>query len=68
MTDAEELLIWAWAIIANAGGGDWSREPDEWRTAAVRFRDEYHRLLARQRRPWWQRLFVRRGTVSVPKG
>lgn len=43
--EARDLAEVAWGIIANAGGGDWERETKEWRTAAVRWRDEYHRAL-----------------------
>lgn len=32
----------AWGIIANAHGGDWSQETDEWRSAAERWRDTYY--------------------------
>ena len=36
----------AWAIIANAYGGDWAiRAPTTWREAAERWRDEYHKYL-----------------------
>lgn len=35
------LLEEAWGIIANAGGGDWSRESEQWREAAVAFRQKY---------------------------
>lgn len=31
----------AWGIIANASGGNWSRESPEWQDAAVRWRDRY---------------------------
>jgi len=31
----------AWGVIANAGGGDWSRETAEWQHAAARWRDGY---------------------------
>jgi hypothetical protein len=43
---AEELCDWAWTIIANAGGGDWDRETDEWRNSAERWRDRWHAYLA----------------------
>ncbi len=36
-----KLLEAAWGIIANAGGSDWTRESEEWREAAARWRDEY---------------------------
>lgn len=36
----------AWGIIANAGGGDWTKETAEWQEAAARWRDEHwHPLL-----------------------
>ena len=38
---SEDLLATAWAIIANAGGGNWDRETREWREVAVRWRDRY---------------------------
>jgi hypothetical protein len=40
--DQEELLEAAWGLIANAGGGDWSQETEEWQDAAKRWRDQYH--------------------------
>jgi len=43
LVDAMEM---AWGIIANAGGGDWTHETDDWRTAAARWRDAYHEWLA----------------------
>lgn len=30
----------AWGLIANAWNGNWDEAPDEWREAAVRWRDE----------------------------
>lgn len=36
----------AWGIIANAFGGDWSKASADWRGAAERWRDEWHRRLA----------------------
>ena len=41
----DQLAGWAWTIIANALGGDWSLAPDDWRQAAERWRDEYHTTL-----------------------
>ena len=35
-------LEMAWALIANAGGGDWDTQADEWRQAAEKWRDDYH--------------------------
>lgn len=39
---AEELLYRAWVVIANAGGGDWSSQPAQWRAAAEQWRDDWH--------------------------
>ena len=44
-TKEGELLQLAWGIIANAGGGDWTRETPEWREAAVRWREGYHAMI-----------------------
>ena len=41
---ADELES-AWGIIANAGGGDWTKETPEWQEAAAKWRDRYHALL-----------------------
>ena len=39
------LLEEAWGLIANAGGGVWTRESKDWQEAAVRFRERYHQIL-----------------------
>jgi len=44
--EAEHLLEMAWGIIANAGQGDWTREGWQWKEAAERWRDQYHRYLS----------------------
>ena len=36
------LLMLAWGVIANAGGGDWTVETKEWQKAAAGWRDQYH--------------------------
>lgn len=35
-----DRLEYAWTIIANAGGGDWTKETKDWRHAAAKWRDE----------------------------
>jgi hypothetical protein len=40
------LLDFAWALIANAHGGDWDRSLPAWKQAAERWRDEYRDWLA----------------------
>jgi hypothetical protein len=44
-----DLLEFAWGIIANAGGGNWDRETDEWRESAVRFRERWFVLIGTAR-------------------
>lgn len=44
--DAAELL---WGVVANASGGEWKEQSEEWRGAAVRARDSYHATLDAQR-------------------
>ena len=41
--DEGDLLEAAWGLIANASGGDWSKADPEWRDAARRWRDKYHK-------------------------
>lgn len=41
----EDELMYAWTIIANAGGGDWNKESPDWRKAACRFRENVHKLV-----------------------
>lgn len=36
-----DLLDLAWGVIANVGGGDWSKESDDWRGAAESWRDAF---------------------------
>src|SRR4051812_31304096 len=43
-----ETLELAWGIIANAGGGDWSKESDEWVKTAVAWRERVMPQLAHQ--------------------
>ena len=35
-----DRLDYAWTIIANAGGGDWTKETQDWQQAAAKWRDE----------------------------
>jgi len=41
----ELSLELAWGVIANAGGGDWSRESADWQSAAIKWRDQYFSAL-----------------------
>ncbi len=44
-----DLLYYAWGIIANAGGGDWTTQTDDWQKAAASFREQWHELIAQLR-------------------
>jgi len=64
----KDLLDTAWAVIANAGGGNWTTEPKDWREAAEKWRDRYFDAIRpsddpvqRPGRPWWRRLLARFG-------
>ena len=43
--DMEELLELAWGIIANANEGNWDKATPEWKKAAEKWRDDYHKLI-----------------------
>lgn len=53
MNTKDDLLEYAWGIIANAGGGDWERESKVWQGAAARWRTDYFKLLDRQKPKRW---------------
>lgn len=40
-TEYFEMLDSAWGLIANAGGGNWDLQTEEWRQAAICFRNWY---------------------------
>jgi hypothetical protein len=42
----KDCAEYGWTIIANASGGDWTKEAKDWQEAAARFRDQYHACLA----------------------
>lgn len=44
-----DALETAWGVIANAGGGDWTKESPNWQFAAGRFRQMYHSGLGEMR-------------------
>lgn len=52
-TAASEACEIAWGIIANAGGGDWTLESEEWQKAAARWRDEHWHPLLRDTSSRW---------------
>lgn len=43
-SDRDELLDYAWAIIANAYGGDWDLATTKWKDAAEKWRDIWAEL------------------------
>lgn len=40
----DDLLSYAWTIIANAHGGDWDQAKPDWHLAAITWRDRFHEL------------------------
>lgn len=36
-----------WAVVANASGGDWSKESNQWRIAAAQARDDYFKAVGK---------------------
>lgn len=42
--ERDELLMFAWGIIANAYGGDWDKATSTWKKAAESWRDQWHKL------------------------
>lgn len=41
----EDCIETAWGIIANAGGGNWDNESQEWKKAAESWRDnQFHHI------------------------
>lgn len=47
LTNEADLLEFAWAIIANAQGGDWDAARPEWKEAAEQWRNSYHAWLGK---------------------
>jgi len=43
MKDAAEML---WTVVANASGGDWLKQSQEWQEAAERWRDNYWKIVS----------------------
>jgi len=41
LDDAAEML---WVVVANASQGDWSKQTEEWQTAAAKWRDNYFKV------------------------
>lgn len=37
-----DLVEMAWVLLANVSEGDWTKQPQEWQDAVVKWRDEYH--------------------------
>lgn len=44
----QQGIYWVWTILANVSNGDWGQQPDRWREAAEKWRDEFfHKNLDR---------------------
>jgi len=48
------MLEEAWQLIASVGkkDGGWLSQSDEWREEAIRWRDAFHALLEKRKKPW----------------
>jgi hypothetical protein len=46
---ALDLAEMGWVIIANASNGDWDKQTDEWKEAARKYADDYHRMIGEAR-------------------
>jgi hypothetical protein len=50
LREARERIAWAWSIIANVSGGDWSKQSQDWQDAAAQWEqigDPYEGLASR---------------------
>jgi hypothetical protein len=50
LREAQERIPWAWSIIANVSGGDWSKQSQDWQDAAAQWEqigDPYEGLASR---------------------
>jgi hypothetical protein len=45
MLTQEDLIEYAWGIIANVSGSDWTQQSEVWQGAAAKWRDQYHDYL-----------------------
>ena len=45
--DLLDLAYNAWVVIANAGRGTWLNEAEEWQSAAINWREQFHAALDR---------------------
>ena len=43
--EKDDLLDYAWGIMANAHGGNWSKATNQWQLAAEKWRDLYGKHL-----------------------
>jgi len=46
-TFPDDLNEAAWVLLANAWNGNWDDAPEDWKQAAIRWRDAYHSALPR---------------------
>ena len=51
LKEKDDLLEYAWGIIANAGAGDWDRERPDWKEAAKKWRSDYFKQCTPATRP-----------------
>ena len=40
--NVDDLLDWAWLILANVSGGRWSEQSEDWQEVVIKWREKYH--------------------------
>lgn len=60
MKDVAEYL---WAVVANASGGDWTKQSEEWQRAASRARDQYNKTISTDCGKGWVRVEELESTI-----
>ena len=58
----QDCAEYGWTIIANASGGDWTKESADWQTAAAKFRDENYYVCLSKHRPYRAALSATEGS------
>jgi hypothetical protein len=66
----EDLIEFAWGIIANASGGNWSLETLAWQNAARAWRNQWHAHMRSTRGQPWVHFEINKKEVLVrrPEG
>lgn len=49
----EDILSYAWTLLANVSGGDWTKQSPDWQNAVKRWREHYFSLLSDRDRVYY---------------